>query len=113
MNKADRGRLRWVFFFFLTTDGQSLNNDSEASYAELQRLQQQVASIQMAKTAGQLSDDQRLQALKNEHDRLMSDVEKLRRDNQEAFAQQLEIIVSCEFHLDGIALPFCFLCGHY
>ena len=67
-----------------------------AAYSELDRLQQQCSSIRAEMSGGLLAVDQRLQALRNEHDKLMSDVEKLRRDNQEAFAHQLEAIVSCE-----------------
>lgn len=48
-------------------------------------------------SGGMLAVEQRLQAVRNEHDKLISDVEKLRRDNEEAFAHQLESMVSCRF----------------
>lgn len=78
----------------MTCPPQSLSNEMTAAYAELERLQSQCTSIRVELSGGLLAAEQRLQALRNEHDKLMSDVEKLRRDNQEAFAHQLEAIVT-------------------
>jgi DNA-directed RNA polymerase specialized sigma54-like protein len=67
-----------------------------AANAELDRLQQQCNSIRAEMSGGVLAADQRLQALRNDHDRQIADIDKLRKDNQEAFAHQLEAIVTCK-----------------
>ena len=43
-----------------------------------------------------LAVDQRLQALRNEYDKRISDVEKLRRDNEAAVVSQLDTLLGCE-----------------
>jgi hypothetical protein len=67
-----------------------------ANYAELDRLQQQCNSIRTEMSGGILAIDQRLQALHNEYDKHISDVEKLRRDSSDAFAHELEMIIACK-----------------
>lgn len=75
---------------------QSLNNEMVANYAELDRLQQQCNSLRTEMSGGLLAIDQRLQSLRNEYDKHVADIEKLRRDNSDAFAHELEMIIACE-----------------
>ena len=48
-----------------------------------------------------LAVDQRLQALRNEYDKRISDVEKLRRDNEAAVVSQLDTLLGCEWQSEG------------
>jgi hypothetical protein len=70
------------------------------------RLSAQCLAIKNESSGGLLAVEQRLQALRNEYDRRLGDVEKLRRDNQAAFAQQLEVLINCKhqsFHSLALA----------
>lgn len=67
-----------------------------ANYAELDRLQQQCNSIRTEMSGGMLAIDQKLQALRNDHEKMTSDVEKLRRDVSDAMAHELEMVIACE-----------------
>jgi SMC interacting uncharacterized protein involved in chromosome segregation len=67
-----------------------------ANYAELDRLQQQCNSIRTEMSGGLLAIEQRLQSLRNEHEKRTSDVEKFRRDCSDAIAHNLEDIIACE-----------------
>lgn len=75
---------------------QSINTEMAANYAELDRLQQQCNSIRTEMSGGMLAIDQKLQALRNDHEKMTSDVEKLRRDVSDAMAHELEMVIACE-----------------
>lgn len=72
-----------------------------ANYAELDRLQQQCNSIRTEMSGGLLAIEQRLQSLRNEHEKRTSDVEKFRRDCSDSIAHNLEDIIACKYFLSS------------
>jgi hypothetical protein len=61
--------------------------------AELERRERENVDLRNNLSGGVLSADQRLQALDHEHTRLIAAVERVRKDNSDALAEQLEYII--------------------
>lgn len=55
-------------------------------------------------SGGLLAADQRLQTLRNQYDKLVTDVEKCKKDNTEAVTYQLEAIISCKSGLQALVV---------
>ena len=72
---------------------QGLTTEMATATTELERRERENVELRNNLSGGLLSADQRLQALDHEHGRLVTAVDKLRRDNAEALAEQLETII--------------------
>jgi SMC interacting uncharacterized protein involved in chromosome segregation len=73
---------------------QALHQYVSTSHASIDQITRQTNELKAHMSGGLLALDQRLQALENEHTRLLADVERLRGENHEAFASMLEAVIN-------------------